>query len=138
MIAYVDSSVLLRKILREPGALREWDSIESGVGSPLLEVECLRAMDRLRLTRNLTDEQVAERREALYGFLPRIQFVELDRALLARASQPYSTVLGTLDAIHLTSALVWREQAEADLTMATHDASLGRAARAHGMRVVGI
>lgn len=138
MIAYVDSSVLLRKVLREPDTLREWNSIESGVGSPVLEVECLRAIDRLRLTRNLTDEQVAERRQALYGYLPRMQFVELDRALLARASQPFSTVLGTLDAIHLASALVWREQAESDLTMATHDASLARAARAHGMRVVGV
>lgn len=138
MIAYVDASVLLRQILREPHTLPEWDSIEIGVASAILEVECLRAIDRLRITENLTDEQVSERREALYGFLPRMQFVELDRALLSRAAQPFSTVLGTLDAIHLASALVWRDQAEAELTMATHDASLGRAARAHGMRVIGV
>jgi len=67
-----------------------------------------------------------------------MELVEVDRAVLSRASQPFSTVLGTLDAIHLVSAIVWREQSEADLIMATHDGALATAARAHGMRVVGV
>lgn len=138
MIAYLDSSVLLRLILREPNALREWNSIQAGVASVLLEVECLRAIDRLRVTKDLTDEEVSERREALHRLLPRMELVEVDRAILSRASQPFSTVLGTLDAIHLVSALVWREQSEEDLTMATHDATLAKAARSHGMSVVGV
>ncbi|HEX9287298.1 MAG TPA: type II toxin-antitoxin system VapC family toxin [Thermoanaerobaculia bacterium] len=138
MNAYLDSSVLLRLILRERGTLREWDSVETGVGSVIVEVECLRAIDRLRLAKGLSDEQVAQRREALYGLVAPMKLVELDRPVLARASQPFSTALRTLDAIHLVSALVWREKSEKDLTMATHDSGLATAARAHGMRVVGV
>jgi prevent-host-death family protein len=45
---------------------------------------------------------------------------------------------GTLDAIHLATALLWRERSDADLLMATHDATLGLAARAVGFRVIGL
>lgn len=138
MIAYLDASVVLRVILREPNRLHQWESIRGGVASALLEVECLRVIDRLRLTKGLTDEQVSERREAFHRLLPRMELVEVDRAVLSRASQPFSTALGTLDAIHLVSAIVWREQSEMDLIMATHDGALATAARAHGMRVVGL
>jgi predicted nucleic acid-binding protein len=46
--------------------------------------------------------------------------------------------LGTLDAIHLATALAWRERADEDLTLATHDRALGAAARASGVPVVGV
>jgi hypothetical protein len=46
--------------------------------------------------------------------------------------------LGTLDALHLATAVLWREMSRADLVMATHDTALGLAARAHGFPVVGI
>jgi predicted nucleic acid-binding protein len=138
VIAYLDSSVLLRLIFREPQTLREWDSIRTGVASAILEVECLRAIDRLRIRKGLTDEGVSGRREAFYGLMRGMYLIELDRAMLARASEPLSTALGTLDAIHLASALVWREQSEADLTMATHDSALALAARSYGFPVVGI
>jgi hypothetical protein len=48
------------------------------------------------------------------------------------------TELGTLDAIHLATALLWTEMSHKDLTMATHDSVLGLAARAYGMRVMGV
>ena len=48
------------------------------------------------------------------------------------------TELGTLDAIHLAAALLWRETTEADLVMATHDSGLALGARAHGLSVIGV
>jgi hypothetical protein len=48
------------------------------------------------------------------------------------------TELETLDALHLATAVLWRDMSTADLVMATHDAALGLAARAHGFSVVGI
>ena len=45
---------------------------------------------------------------------------------------------GTLDAIHLASAILWKEGLGIDLTMTTHDMVLGLAAKAHGFRVLGI
>ena len=47
------------------------------------------------------------------------------------------TELGTLDALHLATAVLWREMSRADLVMATHDTALGLAAPAHGFPVVG-
>jgi hypothetical protein len=48
------------------------------------------------------------------------------------------TEVGTLDAIHLATALLWKEMSHVDLTVATHDNALGLAARAHGLPVVGV
>jgi hypothetical protein len=64
--------------------------------------------------------------------------VDLDAAILDRASQPMPTELGTLDAIHLATALLWKEMTAAPITMATHDAALGLSAKAHGLSVVGL
>ena len=48
------------------------------------------------------------------------------------------TELGTLDAIHLATALLWKEMTAADITVATHDEALGMGAKAHGLAVVGL
>ncbi len=49
MIAYIDTSALLRIVLREPGALEELRSYEALVSSELIAVESARTIDRLRL-----------------------------------------------------------------------------------------
>jgi predicted nucleic acid-binding protein len=138
VIAYVDSSVLLRHVLRQPGALKEWRTIERGVASALVEVECFRTLDRLRLRSQVANERLAVWRETIFRLLETVEVVEPTRPVLARAAQPLPTELGTLDAIHLATALLWRERAGTELVMATHDTALGLAARASGLRVVGI
>ena len=137
MIAYVDSSVLLRKVLRQPGSLREWRIIQTGVASALVETECLRTLDRLRLRADLSDRDLARRRAAVFRLVESMELVEVTAPVLARAAQPLPTELGTLDAIHLATALLWSERIGTGLVMATHDVALGPAARACGLRVVG-
>jgi predicted nucleic acid-binding protein len=138
VIAYVDSSVLLRFALAQKDALAEWPVIQRAVASALVEVECLRSIDRLRLTRRLADSETAVRRHAVLQALETFEIMEPNRSVLARAAQPLPTSLGTLDAIHLATAALWREERDEDLVMATHDLSLATAARAIGMDVVGI
>lgn len=137
MIAYLDSSVLLRVILGQRDALKEWGRVTQGIASALAEVECLRTLDRLRLTEGYTDEVIAERREAVYRLMEAMEVVEITHTVLSRASQPLPTALGTLDAIHLATAMMWKERTAKDLAMATHDAALAVAAKASGLRVVG-
>lgn len=137
MIAYIDSSVILRVLLGQKGRLKEWRSIREGVASALVEVECLRTLDRLRLHENVDGREIALRRETVYRLLEEMDVVQPTGPVLARASQPLPVPLGTLDAIHLATALLWRERGAADLVMATHDAALAVAARACGFRVVG-
>ena len=138
MIAYLDSSVLLRVVLGQRGRLKEWRAVREGVVSALAEVECLRTLDRLRHRGAITDRDLSIRREAVYRLLEEIELVEPTRFILARASLPLATPVGTLDAIHLATAMLWRETSSADLVFATHDAALGMAARAGGFTVVGI
>jgi hypothetical protein len=64
-------------------------------------------------------------------------YLEITAPVLTRAAQPLPTELGTLDAIHLATALLWREQRAAELVMATHGTALATAARAFGLHVVG-
>jgi predicted nucleic acid-binding protein len=137
MIAYVDASVVLRLVLGEPNQLAEWPRIESGVASALAEVECLRTLDRLSRRGSLVEGDVAARRTAVYRLFEAVEVVEVGRPVLRRASEPFPTALGTLDAIHLSTALAWRDARNTDLTMATHDTALATAARAVGLQVVG-
>ncbi len=138
MIAYLDSSVLLRVLVGQRNALKEWKDIERGVGSALIEVECLRTLDRLRLAEDLRDEEIASRREAAFRLIEAIEVIDITHPVLARAAQPLPTALGTLDAIHLATALLWQEQTGLDLVLATHDSALATAAKASGFRIVGI
>lgn len=95
-------------------------------------------MDRLRLRARLADTEVARRRSIILQLLDSLELVELDFLVLDRAAQPQPTELGTLDAIHLATALLWRETVDAKLVMATHDVALATAAEAHGFKVVGV
>lgn len=138
MIAYLDSSVVLRLVLGEAGRLEEWKNIAQGVSSFLLKVECLRTIDRLRVSRRIRPEDAVRRLEAIHGLLAAIDLVEPGREILERAAQPSPVALSTLDAIHLATALLWREVEGKSLVMATHDVALGMAARANGLKVIGV
>lgn len=137
MIAYLDTSALLRLVLREAGALEQLRSCEALVSSELLAVESLRTLDRLRLQGALTIDESASRRVAVNEWLEAVDLVLLQPAVLSRASDPLPVPLGTLDALHLVTALLWRDRVGQPLVMATHDGSLALAARAFGMEVLG-
>jgi predicted nucleic acid-binding protein len=138
VIAYVDASVLLRVALGQPDALPEWRQIDQGVSSALIMTESLRTLDRLRLRANLADAEVAKRRATILALIASLELVDIDAIVLDRAAQPMPTELGTLDAIHLATALLWREMTHADLVLATHDGALALGAQAHGLPVVGM
>jgi predicted nucleic acid-binding protein len=138
VIAYLDSSVILRVLLGQAGKLAEWKSVVTGVTSDLAEVECLRTIDRLRVLGELSVEQAAVQREAVYRVMEALEVIDVSSAVLRRASQSTPTPLGTLDAIHLATADMWREARSRELVMATHDRALALAARASGFRVVGV
>jgi len=75
----------------------------------------------------------AEVLEAVEAF----SLVALDPIVLERASEPFPTTLGPLDAIHLASALLARDRFDG-FVFATHDDELGLAAQATGFQVHGV
>jgi predicted nucleic acid-binding protein len=134
MTAFVDTSVFLRRLLKQPGAFTDWSTWGAVASSELLRVEAHRVIDRLRLQRAIGDAELGEIGGLLQASFKALDFVRLSRAVLQRAADPFPTALGTLDAIHLSSALLWMEEKGADMTFLTHDTQL-IAARACGLDV---
>lgn len=136
MSTYVDSSVLLRIVFREPDPLREWRSLEPA-SSQLIQVECLRAIERLRHMSVFTDVDVVERRQMVIDALSRFRLIAPSSAVLDRAADPFPVFVATLDALHLATAMELRSEVD-QLDFATHDAKLAAAARSVGFNVIGI
>ena len=137
MNRYVDASVVLRRLLRQPGALASWDEIEGGFASRLMIVECMRTLDRLVVRGHLTVLQAGEGRTAVHRIATCLSIVEPGRRILDAASGTFPAPLGTLDAIHLATAIALRDDGATDIDIATHDAELAAAARAMGFETVG-
>jgi predicted nucleic acid-binding protein len=139
MIAYLDSSILLRVVFGEATRFAEWNQFDRLVGSELLQVECLRTIDRMRVRLPLEDAEVSRRIGLTFEILRAVELLSLSTAVLERASQPFPTTLGTLDSIHLSSALLWQQSEGESLdAFLTHDLELGRAAQAVGLTVRGL
>lgn len=138
MTTYLDTSVLLRLVLRETGALDELRASDTLVSSELLHVESFRAIDRLRLQGMLTMEEAAARLKVITDWLEAVDLVLLRPPVLSLAGEPLPAALGTLDAIHLATARIWRDRVGPLPVVATHDAALAVAARAFGFDVLGV
>lgn len=137
MNAYIDTSALLRIVLREPGGLGDLRGYDTLVSSELIAVESARTIDRLRIQGSLTATEAADRIRAVNEWLEAFDLVLLRPPVLSRATEPMPLPLGTLDAIHLATALIWRDRVGPLSEMATHDTALGSAARAFGFDVRG-
>jgi predicted nucleic acid-binding protein len=137
MIAYIDSSAFMRHLLGQPNALPEFSQVDRPVASKLLRVESLRTLDRLRVQGLLTEMEFVRATEELRDSLDAMEWIELTDTILDRASASFAIALGTLDAIHLSSAVLWRELARIEPHFLTHDEALGRAARSLGFKVLG-
>jgi predicted nucleic acid-binding protein len=133
--AYIDSSVILRKLLRAKGAiadLTQWQLFSS----QLLDVEVRRTLQRCHFEGALAADPFARRLQEWYAFRDAIDLVSISDGILRRAAEPFPTLIKTLDAIHLATALAWTRQTEEPIVVLTHDRQFGIAASACGYPVV--
>jgi predicted nucleic acid-binding protein len=133
---YLDSSVVLRHLFRQPGRMTETSWMKA-YSSRLLQTECCRVIDRARLQQSISDRERAMLHEELISLCERIIRVPLSEEVLYRAELALPTALGTLDAIHLATAMLIQEKEKTELTILTHDRQLGLAARSVGFDVEG-
>lgn len=138
MIVYLDTSVLIRILLAEANPYKNFRKITLGVSSDLIRVECLRVIDRIRLMVPLKDKETAALQQELHRACSILELVRISPLVLGMAGQPYPTVVRTLDAIHLASALLWSQSRDEQLLFVTHDQQLGMAAQALGFKVEGV
>lgn len=136
IIAYLDTSVILRPLLGQGKAL-DWHNWDSAYSSEILRLETRRVLDRLRLESALDDQGLAEAHQELARIEQHIGIVPLTRIVLQRAALPMPSIVKTLDAIHLTSALLLQENKDVRLKFATHDRQQAIAATALGFEIIG-
>ena len=138
MILYLDTSALVKLLRVEQGSEAIWEATESAqalASSTLARVEVHSALARLI--------REGQPREALQSSL--IEFeelwsgmaqVQMDRAVDAACGLCFKHPLRTLDAIHLASALLLREEGGLEVVFACADGRLREAAAAEEFRLV--
>jgi len=137
MTVYVDTSVILRVLFNEPGRVAGWAQWDEAYTSRLWYTEALRVVDRMRLAGSLVDKQVVLLRRDIDRIHQALHVVSVSERILTRAGEAFPTVVGTLDALHLATALHVREAVTVDAFL-THDAQLAAAAAAVGFTVQGV
>lgn len=137
MACYVDTSVVLRNVFEEGEPIEFWKDFGVPYASELLRVEAFRALHRRRLCRELTDGQLADALDVLHALLDHVGELLLDRLVLTRAAAAFPCHVRTLDALHLATAALWREQGEPVEAFLTHDERQAIAARSLGFRTLG-
>ena len=125
---YLDSSALLKLVFEEPesAALDDWLSARSDlpvVSSELAKVEVVRACRRIEA------DALPEAR----ALLAALDLIPLTSDVLDDAADVGETLLRSLDAIHLASALTIRDELSA---FVAYDLRLGDAAAVAGLPVV--
>lgn len=141
MIVYLDTSVILRIVLKEPNELSAWNEIDHGVTSEISTVECHRRLYRANATGRLTDSAFQLARNYADQILLRLTIVNITSELIEKAAGPLPSVLATLDAIHLVSAMNYRgrlDDTEPRLSFATHDRELAVAAALSNFPILGV
>ena len=105
VVAYLDSSVLLRHVLLGEEPIRHALAFPRVVSSELIEIECRRVLHRCRLAGELDDAALAVARERLDAVLFGIDLLELSTQMKQRAMDPFPVQVRTLDALHIATAL---------------------------------
>ena len=144
MNCYIDSSILLSSLLGQSKQFTNWSNITYAFSSMLLHVECHRVLDRHRLLGEINDQELSDIKLNLQTFLKGITLFEISNKILERASEPFATALGTLDAIHLSTAILWKKEKikkqkssdSTDLLFLSYDEQLNTAVQASGITII--
>lgn len=141
MIAYLDTSALVKLIVDESGS-DQVEAVFMGAAicftHPVAWVEAHSAIERKRReSRGFSAAEAEAARQALRELWRQIARTPIDEGLLERAvSMVRSHGLRTYDALHMAAALWVRETSRAEnLLFACHDSRLRDAATMEGLRL---
>ncbi|MFW6261208.1 MAG: PIN domain-containing protein [Spirochaetota bacterium] len=140
MVAYLDTSVVLQHILRGDIAIRHAFAVGRVVTSELTRIESCRVIHRYRLHGDLDDDGLVAATDRLDAVLAGVAVADLSRAVRTRAMGSFPVVVGTLDALHLATALLYAESyldsaANEQVLVFSHDVAMNRCAAALGFPV---
>ena len=133
MVAYVDSSTVLRYVLNGEIQIQHALALPSVVSSELLNIECQRALHRCRLTGELDDDSLVEAYSKLAEVMLGITLLELTKPIKARAAETFPLPVKTLDALHLATLLIYKKALPVEeLLLFSHDKGMNQCGLALG------
>ncbi|HDQ13806.1 MAG TPA: PIN domain-containing protein [Sediminispirochaeta sp.] len=133
MVAYVDTSVLLRHILLGDSSIKHLLACERIISSELLEIESRRVIHRYRIDGEIDDEGFVKANTRLNEILSGISLLALSSAVKKRAMGAFPVHVKTLDALHIASALVYTDTSpEQTVLIFSYETGLNRCAYALG------
>ena len=137
MIVYLDASALVKRYVAEAGSAQvealigEARAIGTGVVS---RAEVAAALARAARVGLITRDAAAKALEAFNADWEHLIRLQLGEPLAARAATlAWEHGLRGYDAVHLATALVWRETLGESVSVATYDRELWRSAQASGL-----
>jgi hypothetical protein len=133
MVAYIDSSVILRHILLGETAIKHAFACDRAVSSELTEIECRRVLHRYRMDGDVDDEGFLQSVERLAAVLGGISVVGLSGPVKNRAMASFPVSMRTLDALHIASVETYARWFPQDsVAVFTHDRAMNRCATVLG------
>jgi hypothetical protein len=106
VVAYLDSSVLLRHILLGEEPIRHALEFPRVVSSELIEIECRRVLHRCRLAGELTDEALTVARERLDEVLAGIDLLEMSMGVSVSYRRVYAVLRRSCEAAPMKNITV--------------------------------
>jgi predicted nucleic acid-binding protein len=125
-VIYIDSSVALAHLFREPRRPADPFWSQPLVSSKLLEYEVWNRVHAYQLSGSHGNEARL--------LLTRVILIELDEAVLSRALDPFPIRVRTLDALHLAT-IEFASAKRESIELASYDHRMLAAARALGISV---
>jgi predicted nucleic acid-binding protein len=136
LVAFVDTSVVLRFVLEGDISLHHAFKVPVTACCELLWIEAMRVAQRLRMDGALTDQGLAEAVSRIAACYASLRVYLLDEEIKRAAAGPFPTVVGTLDALHLACALrAARHYPGETLLVFSRDKQMNLCARALGFAV---
>jgi len=137
VIVYLDASALVKRYVTEAGSVEVASLIgeAQAIGTAVISrAEVAAAFARAARVGLVTHEAAAKALQAFNADWEHLIRLQLGEPLAARAAaHAWEYGLRGYDAVHLASALVWRETLGEAVTVATYDRELWRGARAAGL-----
>lgn len=139
--AYFDASVLLAVLLDEPSAAKArqlWKAYPQRVSSIMFEAECLVTLRRAagQAGRKLPAGWLAEKTAFLARRLEEVTIERVDADVLdVLREEPKLADCRTMDALHLATALLYRERADDRLIVVSFDQRMRETAAMVGLPV---
>ena len=132
MTVYLDSTLVIRRLLGIGKASDFWGSWDRAYASTLLRTECFRAANVLRLSGKLDDAGRARLGSWIETVCASVTQVPLTDSVLRRAADAFPVAIGTLQAVHLATMQELESVHGIKCAIASDDSALVQAAKSLG------